>query len=165
MTNRIDARELKQRICAIEKEALLTLDPAIVSEAFPRWFVKCETFPYWINRIATFEAQEGDDDQGDEGVVYVYTVNALLVVAHVTSDVAGESDDLLDFVVPQFIEYFDERAHLQSDEFPDALLFLVRASFVTGGYTTLPGLAGVQAAGAAFQFRCEFRKSLEQAYL
>lgn len=165
MTLRIDIPNLLNRIAAIEKEALLALEPSIISEAFPRWFARAETFPYWINRIATFEASEGEDDAGDEGVVYVYTVNAALLVAYVTSDVVGESDTLLDFVVPQFLEYFDERAHLQSDEYPDEMPFLVRASFVTGGYTTLPGNAGVQAAGAAFQLRCEFRKPLVQAYL
>lgn len=164
MTLRIDIPNLLNRIAAIEREALLSLEPSIVSEAFPRWYVKCETFPYWVNRIFTFEASEGEDDAGDEGVVYTYAVNAMLVVAHVTSDVVGESDDLLNFVVPQFLEYFDERAHLQSDDYPDEMPFLVRASFVTGGYTTLPGNAGVQAAGAAFQLRCEFRKPLVQAY-
>lgn len=162
----IDVSELKQRYCSLEKEALLSLNPSIVSEAFPRWYVKAETFPYWINRVPSLSAEEGADDYGDEGAIYVYTVNAVLVVAHVTSDIAGESDDLLDFVVPQVVEYIDARAHLQSEDFEDAMLFLRRASFVTGGYTTLPpSVGGVSQFGVAFQWRNVFEKAIEQVFL
>lgn len=165
MSEIINVGELKARLCAIEREALLALDPSIVTEAYPRWFAKPETFPYWLNRVQSYSAEEAPDDMGEEGEVYVAVMNAMLVVAHVTSDIAGESDDLLDVAVPQFIEYLDARAHLQSADYEDAMLYLIRASFVTAAYTTMPTTAGVQAFGAAFQIRCEFRKSLDQAYL
>lgn len=161
----IDTRDLKERYCALEKEALLALTPAILSEAFPQWNARCETFPYWLNRVPVFTVDETPTDYGDEGVNYIYTVNAALVVAHSTSDFVDESDLLWDFIVPHFIEYVDSRAHLQSAAFPDAMLYLRRASFVTGGYTELPGMDTVKRVGATFQFRNEFVKPLEQVYL
>lgn len=162
----INVAELKERACALEKEALLALTPSIVSEAFPRWIVKCELFPYWRNRVPTFAAEEADDDYGDEGAVYNYTVNSLLVIAHTTSDIAGESEDLMDFVVPQVVEYVDARAHLQSETFPEAMPWLERASFVTGGYTPAGfSVGGVACQGVAFQWNCKFRKRIHQFYL
>lgn len=162
----VDVHALKLRYCALEKEALAALTPTILCEAFPNWNARCETFPYWLNRVPVFNAEEGAaDDYGDEGAHYIYTLNAQLVVAHATSDLTTESDDLLDFLVPQVIEYFDSRAHLQSAAYPDALLYLRRASFVTGGYTEFPGMDAVKKVGATFQFRNEFVQPIEQAYL
>lgn len=163
----VDIKEAKQRMCALEKEALAALTPTILCEAFPRWVVKCETFPYWINRFPLFNAEEGAEDYGDEGAVYNYTITSMLIVAHSTSDWAGESEELMDFVTPQVIEYCDARAHMQSVAFPDALLYLRRFSFVTGGFTTVPrtvGNGGI-AHGVTFQWRTLFDKPIAQAYL
>lgn len=163
----VDLQQTKQRLCALEREALAALTPPILCEAFPRWVVKCETFPYWINRFPIFSADEGASDYGDEGAVYPYTITSMLVIAHSTSDWAGESEDLMDFVTPQVIEYCDARAHMQSAAYPDALPFLRRFSFVTGGFTTVPrtvGNGGV-AHGVTFQWRATFDKAIQQAYL
>jgi hypothetical protein len=160
----VNVFELKKRFAALQKEALSAMTPAVTCEAFTNWYSSAETFPYWLNRVPTYDALEDANDYGDEGAVYVYTVNSVVLVGYTTSEFVAENDDLLDALVPQVIEYIDSRAHLQSATYTDAMLYLVRASFVTGGYTTIPGPGGAQCGGAAFQWRCEFRKPITQAY-
>lgn len=161
----VDLSELKARLCSLEIEALAALTPSIVCEAFPRWSGRSETGSYWINRTPLFSAEEAPDDYGDEGAVYIYTVNSAFIAAPSMSNFVGETEDLLDFIAPQVVEYIDARAHLQSVDYPNAMLFLERASFLTGGFTTVPAVGGTQAEAAAFQWRCKFRKPIEQVYL
>lgn len=162
---RIDFSELKQRYVSLEKEALAALTPSILCEAFPGWSARSETGHFWVNRTPLFSAQEDAGDYGDEGGVYIVTVNSIFAASPTMSNFVGESETLLDFITPQVIEYIDQRAHLQSEDYPDAMLYLVRASFETGGYTSLVGINGVAHDAVAFQWRNEFRLPLVQAYL
>lgn len=162
----VDVHNLKLRCCALEKEALAALSPTVAAFAYPRWFAKSEKFPYFINRIAAIRAEEGTDDYGEEMALLAYTVTTRLVVAHITAEYRGEVNEAIDEYLPQVIEYMDARELLQSVAYPLSMPYLIRASFSDGvGFNLFPpSLGGVSQVGADFNFRCEFVKSLTQAY-
>lgn len=167
---KVSALELKQRLCAIEQEALAGL--GVTCDAYPRWLAKGATPPYWINRISAVRALEGVDDYGEELSLYQYSVTARLVVAHVTADYDGETSEAIDLFLPEVIETLDARELLQSEQtdvgdFSAPMRYLIRAHFVSGvGYNVFPtSIAGTAQVGAEFQFDAEFTKLLIQAYL
>lgn len=166
---KVDLFNLKERVCALEKEALAALTPSVTANAYPRWYLKNEAGgkPYFINRIAAFTTEEGFDDEGEEMSVYVYTVACRLVVAHVTADYSGELAEANDDYLTQVIEYIDEHELAQSAAYPTAMPYLTRLSSTGGvGFAIFPASpGGVQQAGAEFSFRAAFDKSLIQAYL
>lgn len=172
MANEIDLADALRRFCALEKEALATLMTAagtpVQCEAFPRWFVKNETFPYWVNRIGSIQAVDNpSEDYGEEFNTYYYTVVSRLVVAHITADYVGEVDEAIAIYVPIVIAYLDARELLQSAAYPVAATNLRFASFQTGsGYMTFPkSVGGVEQVGAEFVWRLEFDQDVNQAYL
>lgn len=169
MANEIDLADALRRFCALEKEALATADGLPVEcEAFPRWFVKNETFPYWVNRIGPVQAVDNpSEDYGEEFNTYYYTIVSRLVVAHTTADYAGEVDEAIAIYVPIVIAYVEARELLQSTAYPVAATNLRFASFQAGtGYMTFPKSAGgVEQVGCEFIWRLEYDQDVVPAYL
>lgn len=162
---RVDTGALKARLAALEQEALRAID--VSCDAFPRWKVAAEAYPYWINKVVRVSADTSPNDDGDEMAVYVYTLCGRLVVAQITADAAGGDDALVDAAIPQVISYVDERAWLQSASFPIAMPLLRECHFFDGvGYSVLPmSVAGVAQVGCELYWRATFDAQLEQVFL
>lgn len=168
MASKVNIVEAKERLCAIEQEALLSLDSPVQSLALPTWNPRGVPAPFWMNRVVSVSVIEGyADDYGEELSLYRYTLGARLVVAHITADYEGEVSEANDLFLPQVIEYLDARELLQSGAFLDPLAYLVRAHFIQGtGFTAFPlSVAGTAWVGADFQWDCDFVKQTIQAYI
>lgn len=172
MANEIDLADALRRFCALEKEALATLTNAdgnpVQCEAFPKWFVKCESMPYWCNRVGAVQAVDNpSEDYGEEFNTYFYTIVSRLVVAHLTADYAGEVDEAIAIYVPIVIQYVEARELLQSVSYPVAAINLRFASFQNGtGYATFPpSVGGAIQVGCEFIWRLEFDQDVVPAYL
>lgn len=162
----IDVNELLLRICAIEVEALNALPTPIPSNAVPRRFWQQERLRYWRNWVSSVRLDIGVGDDGQEVDTYVYAVDANLIFAHVSEGYNGEVDEDILRIIPQVIQYFDEREVLQSNSFPEGMAFLRYAYFQSGqGYAYLgKSAAGGDLVGPTFQFICVFDKPIAQAY-
>ena len=165
------AKELLNRFAALEKEALIAVDATLYAEkdAFPRWYAFSEQFPYWTNALAAVTPDYSDNGYGEEAQLYVATVWARLVFAHVTAGQIGEVDDSLMTAVPTIIQYIDERLQLQSAAYPAAMAWLaspgielIQARFVP---QMTPSVSGGIPTGFEFQWRCPFLVSTEQSFL
>lgn len=163
----IDTKELMDRICAIEVEALNALLPPIASTASPIWGWQQEQMPYWRNRITSAQLITTPNDDGEEMEMYQYSITAALNYAHYGSGYNGERDEEIFRLIPQVIEYFDAREVLQSNAFPDGMNFLQKAWFMSVSAYDQQGLSagGGTVIGPTFQFTCIFSKYLAQAYL
>lgn len=163
----IDIKTAKLRICAIEKEALLALSTPITSYAYPRWYAKPEFSgtPWWVNRVAEFNSDEGADDYGEEMAIYQYTIVSRLIAGPEQAEYTGELADALDDAIPQIVEYFDAREMLQSTSYTVMLSYLRRANFTNGiGFAT-PNHNGAPVVAADFRWSLEFEMALTQSYL
>lgn len=162
----INTSELLARICAIEEEATLALTTPIISHAVARWQYQQERTPYWRNRILRVELVTDTGADGQEVDTYRYTIGAALNFANVSAGYDGENDEALLTVIPQLIQYFDEREVLQSASYPVGMPFLRYAYFQAAeGYVNFPyGAAGGLQMGATFAFTCVFDKAIQQAY-
>lgn len=162
----IDASELLARVCAIEVEALNALTPPIASTAAPRWLYQQEACPYWRNRIVSVQLITDALDDGQEVDTYRYTVGAALHYANVSAGYDGEKDEDILAIVPQLIQYFDERELLQSASYLTPMAFLRLSYFQAGeGYVTFPyGAAGGVQIGPTFTYTCIFDRLITQAY-
>lgn len=168
MASKVNIVEAKERLCAIEVEAMLALDSPLSSLALPTWNQKGAVPPFWLNRVVAVQVIEGyADDYGEELSLYRYTLGARLIVAHITGDYEGEVSEANDIILPQVIEYLDARELLQSETFLDPMDYLQRAHFIQGtGFTAFPSsVAGTAWVGADFQWECDFVKQLVQAYI
>lgn len=160
----IDTTELLARVCAIEQEATAAL--GIVSDAVPRWQYQQEKTSYFRNRIVSVQLVTDAGDDGQEVDTYRYTIGSAFHYANVSAGYDGENDEALLTVIPQIIQYFDERETLQSAAYPVGMAWLRYAFFQSAeGYVNWPyGAAGGLQMGAAFTFTCVFDKYIEQMY-
>jgi len=161
--------ELKTRGAAMEKEACAALSPAITCEAVPRWFFRSEAFPYWLNRIGPFHAVlDPVEGLGEEYGVYAYTWIAAFIVGHTMADVVGANETLVDTLIPQFVDWVDTHAWLQSAAYSSGMAMLRDVHFVSapsGLAQFAPISGGVELVGVQFQIECTFEKPLIQAYI
>ncbi len=160
----INATELIARICAIEVEAMAVL--GITCTAVPRWQYQQELCPYWRNRIVSVQLITDSGDDGQEVDSYRYTIGSALNYANVSAGYDGEKDAELITVIPQIIQYFDEREVLQSAAYPVGMDFLRYAYFQAAeGYVNFPyGAAGGLQMGSTFAWTCVVDKFIQQAF-
>lgn len=171
MADVINAVDQMVRWCALEKECITALtdangaaySPTPVCEAFPRWSVKCETFPYWINRTGHVDPL---DEYGEEMSGYRYTIINRLVWAHYTANYAGEVDEQINVVIPQFIRYITQRELLQSAAYPTAPTDIRWARFAgcTGWSIMEHSPGGALQVGAEFTWTVDFDQQNNQVY-
>lgn len=162
----INASELLARICAIEEAATVALTTPITSKAVPRWQYQQEETPYFRNRIVSVQLITDTGDDGQEVDSYRYTIGSAFHYANVSAGYDGENDEALLLIIPQMIQYFDEREVLQSALYPVGMAFLRYAYFTAAeGYVNFPyGAAGGLQMGATFAWTCVVDKFIQQAY-
>lgn len=160
----INTAELLARICAIEEEATAAI--GITSHAFNRWQIQSETVPYWRNNLQRIQLDTSTGADGQEVDTYRYSVASAFHLAEVTAGYDGEKDALLVTVLPQIIQYFDEREVLQSAAYPVGMAFLRLSYFeAADGYVNFPySAAGGIHLGALFQWTCIFDRLIQQVY-
>lgn len=163
MAGNPDFQNLKLRIVALEKEAMLALATPVTVDASTLWRYVGEGFPYFKNRGERF----GLGSTSEELDAYTLPMIARLVIGHVTAGYEGENDDNLDLYIPHIIKYVNERELLQSAAYPEAPDYLERAGIIDCTYYREfqdTGIGGVQI-GTEFTISCKFTYEIVQAYL
>lgn len=157
-----DFADIKLRLAALEKEALLALPTAVRSDAKPYFIHVQESFPYWLNRGDAFEVDSNSQDLDTFTVPFV----TRLVLGHLTSEYKGVNDGKLDSWIPHVIAYINERELLQSAAYPDAPDYLEEARVTACAYYRQfqhSGIGGYQV-GTEFTITCRFLYDIVQAF-
>jgi hypothetical protein len=159
----LDYKNILNRMVAIEKEAMLALSTPVTADAWPRFYVASESFPYFTNRVGPWRL---DDDSEDIDIIEQDFI-ARLVIGHLTSGYQGERDAELATWITHLLEYFSEREWLQSAAYPAVPNHLTSARLVNGpGYTVYVNSAigsSIQI-GTELTIRCTFDHDITQAY-
>lgn len=158
----LDYNNLLNRVAALQKEALLSLTPAVTADAVPYFIHTQETFPYFTNRIGGDDIQYDSEEFDRDTLV----VTMRLVVGHITSGYVGEPESNLYTYIPALKTYFNEREMLQSAAYTTAMTGLIRARVTAHlGFRVFQN-AGISAqqVGTEFTLTCEFDESIDQAY-
>jgi hypothetical protein len=154
--------DVKLRLAALEKEALLVLPTPVPSDAKPYFIHVQETFPYWLNRGDAF----GVDSASEDFDAYTVPFVSRLVLGHLTSEYKGVNDGKLDEWIPHFIAYMNEHELLQSAAYPAAPDYLEEARVTNCAYYRQfqhSGIGGFQV-GTEFTIACKFLDDIFQAY-
>jgi hypothetical protein len=164
----VDTQSMMNRYAQLEKEGMATLATPVTCDAVPFFFHTQEGFPYWVNRMGTFELDRVADEWGEEIDTLIMETTARLVIGHLTADYKGIPDANLQLYVPHMIEYFNEHENLRTTTtYTSSLDHLIRSRCTGGiGFAVFDNRAvGVQQVGAEFTLRAEFAYEIEQEYL
>lgn len=156
----IDLNDLLARVCALDKEAMLTI--GVTADAVPYFFHTQESFPYFTHRIS----DDTVDDDSQDFDRDTYNVVIRLVIGHATEAYVGEPESLLYDAIPVIKEYFNEREELQSAAFATAMRNLIEARVIgSSGFRVFQN-AGISAqqVGTEFTLQCGFDETIDQAY-
>jgi hypothetical protein len=145
---------------------------AIIQEVFPNAEVSTdplfagETFPYFVVRAGAITDGVTADDESEEldGI----TVNMIVrhVIGHITQGYRGETAVEMYSEVGLLLNTFHSRDLLQSATYPEAMLHIDEARFVSGaGFAVIESSGiGVMQVGTEHVIRCEFTYGNEQDY-
>ncbi len=149
-----------KRVLAMEKQSLT--DNSVTGVGGVSFYpYQQETFPYWVNRLV--DTPQEIAGIGEDEYDYRVNIEALLVVAHLTSDYKGDKHDLIYDYIVYVLNYFNDNRELTSDDYEDAPKYLnpldleTVNSFGVGVFTN----AGISAQqlGARFRFTIQYRIS------
>lgn len=157
-----DLTELKKRICEVVKEAVLS--ELTLTVAAVHYFTYTQNSGvYFTTRIAGdeigFDSNEIDTD--------VYTVILRCVIGHVGEGYEGQTEEVLDDIIPVVKTAINQNEGLQSAAYPDEMAHLLtgadRRMRSHSGFRVFEdsGLLGTRQIGTEFVINCQFNLVLD----
>jgi len=111
-----------KRLASMQKQAMSEI--SVVSDAAHYYPYVSGVFPYWYNVLGPMDEGDIADDIGMDLKSIFWTVNAVMVIAHITAGYKGEkAEDAYDYA-SQWIDFFINHRGLTSTEYPDPLDYL-----------------------------------------
>lgn len=113
-TNRYNLDDIKNRIAAIQTEALSTTQQHI--NAVPYWPYQQEQLPYFCNRINSLDV-DIDTLGVQDTVIDRYEIEMMMIVGHLGEGYQGEvASSMYGTYIPQLMDYFDQHMDLTTEQ-------------------------------------------------
>jgi hypothetical protein len=163
-----DVNDLLSRVTTIAQEGLTSIGE--IADVVPYFIHTQGAFPYLTARISNVTNGDYTEESASEDFVTdVYTVTLRLIVAHLTADYEGRTEERLYDMMPAVREYLKRREGLQHANaltMPPYLRYALLTGmtglqiFVNSGVNTTT----TQQVGCQFTIECTFDYPLEQDY-
>ncbi len=162
----MDLTNLKDRACAIEQEAFLTLATPKELKTFNYYFATSEKLPYTTHRIQGLPINYDGNSETEAFLNPRLVIR--VVVGHLTDKYRGENDAIIDTYISLLVPYFANRKWFQSVAYPTRPLDLIYSEPIdAGGFMVFDnrGFAGVSQVGFELVIACRFPQYVDQVYL